>query len=343
MNVFYNDDKQNRKYKYMKIKELHIEKLYGKYNFLWQFDEKVNILAGRNGAFKSTLLNIITHVCRTELVDNDLSRVRLLFSDNYTATFRKISLNSSLDTPQKKEDFLARVKHTHPELDIPEDKSEYDKIKIILAHYNVTRGNEKLEEEVFKNLIKLSYISTFDVVRETKQDESQLDAILKDLQVEYGYYLSDLAKQVGDFVASKGSMTMGDLSAINQNKDEFIAIVNEVFAETKKVIDPNESKLTFTQEGAEKKLSVKDLSSGEKQMLIILLTVLLQKREEYIVIMDEPEISLHIHWQYSLIDYLLRLNPNAQFILSTHSPSIFGKGWGQKVVYAHKIISTANE
>jgi len=274
-------------------------------------------------------------------VDNELNRVRIRFTDDLVATFQKMSLNSTLDTPKKKEDFLKKIQQTHPEMNIPEN--DYDKIKIILAHFHATKGETRIEEETFKDMIKLSFISTFDVVRETKQDESQLDAILKDLQVEYGYYLSDLAKQVGDFVASKGSMTMGDLSAINQNKDEFIAIVNEVFAETKKVIDPNESKLMFTQEGTEKKLSVKDLSSGEKQMLIILLTVLLQKREEYIVIMDEPEISLHIHWQYSLIDYLLRLNPNAQFILSTHSPSIFGKGWGKKVVYAHKLISTANE
>ena len=325
----------------MRIKKLFVEKLYGKYDFNWTFDDHVNILAGRNGSFKSTLLSIIAHVCRAEHVNNDLNRVGIWFTDDCVATFQKLSLNSSLDTPQKKEDFLKKVKLAHPEMDIPEN--DYDKIRIILAHFHASKGEARIEDEEFRDMIKLSFISTFDVVRETKPDESQLDAILKDLQVEYGYYLSDLAKQVGDFVASNGSMTMGDLSMINQNKDEFIAIVNEAFAETKKVIDPNESKLTFTQEGTEKKLSVKDLSSGEKQMLIILLTVLLQKREEYIVIMDEPEISLHIHWQYSLIDYLLRLNPNAQFIMSTHSPSIFGRGWGQKVVYAHKIISAANE
>jgi len=327
----------------MKIKELLVEKLYGKYNFNWTFDDRVNILAGKNGSFKSTLLNIIARVCRAEHVSNDLNRARIRFTDDCVATFQSMSLNSSLDTPEKKEDFLMKVKQEHPDLQIPDDKSEYEKIKIILTRYNFSKGEERIEEDAFKDKVKLSFISTFDVVRETKQEESQLDAILKDLQVEYGYYLSDLAKQVGDFVAANGNMTKEDLATINQNKDEFISIVNEVFAETKKVIDPNESKLTFTQEGTDKKLSVKNLSSGEKQMLIILLTVLLQKREEYVVVMDEPEISLHIHWQYALIDYLLRLNPNAQFILSTHSPSIFGKGWGKKVVYAHKLISVADE
>lgn len=327
----------------MKIKELFVEKLYGKYNFNWSFDDRVNILAGKNGSFKSTLLNIIARVCCADHVSNDLKRARIWFTDDYVATFQNMSLNSILDTPEKKEELLVKIKQNYPDLQIPEDKSEYEKIKITLTQYNFSKGKERIEVEEFKNRVKLSFISTFDVVRETKQEESQLDAILKDLQVDYGYYLSDLAKQVGDFVATNGNMTKEDLATINQNKDEFISIVNKVFAETKKVIDPNESKLTFTQEETDKKLSVKDLSSGEKQMLIILLTVLLQKREEYIVIMDEPEISLHIHWQYALIDYLLRLNPNAQFILSTHSPSIFGKGWGKKVVYAHKLISVADE
>ena len=54
--------------------------------------------------------------------------------------------------------------------------------------------------------------------------------------------------------------------------------------------------------------------------------------------MDEPEISLHIDMQYTLIDNLLKLNPNVQLIVSTHSPSIFGLGWGDKVVYSEDLV-----
>ena len=56
----------------MKIKELFVEKLYWKYDFNWTFDDRVNILAGRNGSYKSTLLSIIAHICRAEHVDNEL-------------------------------------------------------------------------------------------------------------------------------------------------------------------------------------------------------------------------------------------------------------------------------
>ena len=69
------------------------------------------------------------------------------------------------------------------------------------------------------------------------------------------------------------------------------------------------------------------LSSGEKQMLAIMLTVLVQDRQNYVLFMDEPEVSLHVDWQKRLIDLLLELNPNVQIILTTHSPAVVMNGW----------------
>jgi predicted ATPase len=57
----------------------------------------------------------------------------------------------------------------------------------------------------------------------------------------------------------------------------------------------------------------------------------------YLLLMDEPEISLDIDWQFELINIIRELNPNCQIIISTHSPSIFGDGWGDKVVYMEDI------
>jgi predicted ATP-dependent endonuclease of OLD family len=69
------------------------------------------------------------------------------------------------------------------------------------------------------------------------------------------------------------------------------------------------------------------LSSGEKQLLIILLTVLLEENQHYVLLMDEPEISLHVEWQQKLVDIIRQLNPNAQIILTTHSPAVIMNGW----------------
>ena len=67
------------------------------------------------------------------------------------------------------------------------------------------------------------------------------------------------------------------------------------------------------------------LSSGEKQLLILLVEALLQKQKPYIFLADEPELSLHISWQRKIITAITALNPNAQIIVATHSPEIAGK------------------
>ena len=66
-------------------------------------------------------------------------------------------------------------------------------------------------------------------------------------------------------------------------------------------------------------------------MLVILLTVLIEDSQPYILFMDEPEVSLHIDWQQRLIDMIIELNPNVQIILTTHSPAVIMNGWMDKV------------
>lgn len=75
------------------------------------------------------------------------------------------------------------------------------------------------------------------------------------------------------------------------------------------------------------RLSPYVLSSGEKQMLIILLTVLTENKEPYVLLMDEPEISLHVEWQQRLIALIRQLNPRVQIVLTTHSPAMIMNGW----------------
>lgn len=67
------------------------------------------------------------------------------------------------------------------------------------------------------------------------------------------------------------------------------------------------------------------LSSGEKQLIILLAEALLQKRQEYVFLADEPELSLHIAWQRMVIPAVRKINPNAQIIVATHSPEVASK------------------
>jgi energy-coupling factor transporter ATP-binding protein EcfA2 len=65
------------------------------------------------------------------------------------------------------------------------------------------------------------------------------------------------------------------------------------------------------------------LSSGEKQLLRILLETM--SAGESSIIIDEPEISMHVDWQKRLVAAMRQLNPKCQIIMATHSPEIMAE------------------
>lgn len=67
------------------------------------------------------------------------------------------------------------------------------------------------------------------------------------------------------------------------------------------------------------------LSSGEKHLIFLLSKVIVSAtREDSLLIIDEPEISLGIQWQRLLVDYIKECTDgsNLQIIMATHSPII---------------------
>ena len=84
-------------------------------------------------------------------------------------------------------------------------------------------------------------------------------------------------------------------------------------------------------------IGINGLSSGEKQLFILLSEALLQREKPYIFIADEPELSLHIGWQQKILGELLKLNPNAQIIVATHSPEIAGN-FPKKVINMQNVV-----
>lgn len=66
------------------------------------------------------------------------------------------------------------------------------------------------------------------------------------------------------------------------------------------------------------------LSSGEKQILILLIQALVREDEPVVYVADEPELSLHVKWQENLLKSLTQLTKQIQIIVATHSPDIVG-------------------
>ena len=130
-------------------------------------------------------------------------------------------------------------------------------------------------------------------------------------------------------------LTSGDPEASNKaqeatlEKKKFQDAVDNLFGETGKHIDRNSNEVKIIQ--FDEELSLYKLSSGEKQMLIILLTALVEDNCPYVLFLDEPEASLHFEWQQKLIGLIREMNPNAQIILTTHSPAVIMEGWMDSV------------
>lgn len=92
---------------------------------------------------------------------------------------------------------------------------------------------------------------------------------------------------------------------------EFISEKNFEFSSGRLVISSDYGQIDHTR-----------LSSGEKQLIILLVEALLQNQRPHIFLADEPELSLHIEWQREIIPAVRQINPNAQVIVATHSPEV---------------------
>lgn len=189
--------------------------------------------------------------------------------------------------------------------------------------YDVIRSLDSPMVELTGNgmnsLTKLTEISPVSV-------RSALDFQLYHLQRKYLDYQVNIGNRI---IAELQQGNMDAAQHLSVQKKRFQDIVDELFSDTGKKMIRTENEIRFTQIG--EVLQPYMLSSGEKQMLAILLTVLVEDNQPYILFMDEPEVSLHIEWQKRMIDLCLELNPNVQIILTTHSPAVVMNGWVDSV------------
>lgn len=158
-----------------------------------------------------------------------------------------------------------------------------------------------------------------------KNVKTELDWQLYQLQRRYLDYQVNIGNRIIELLSSGDPEGQLKAAEVSYPKRRFQDLADELFAETGKKIVRNKNEIVFSQDGEE--LLPYTLSSGEKQMLVILLTVLVQDKQPCILLMDEPEVSLHIEWQQRIIEIIREMNPYAQLILTTHSPAMVMGGW----------------
>lgn len=108
--------------------------------------------------------------------------------------------------------------------------------------------------------------------------------------------------------------------------NSFLSTVNTFFKDSNKILELDAVGKLAVKRPDGTKTSIDGLSSGERQLLVIFAHAYLNQRVDRhsVFIIDEPELSLHMSWQEKFSETIFSINPNAQFIMATHSPEIVG-------------------
>lgn len=129
-------------------------------------------------------------------------------------------------------------------------------------------------------------------------------------------YLNDLEQKLSVF------------DELLEKLELFTNILNERRFTFKSIAIDRERGFYFKTIGG-KKLELNELSSGEQHEVVLLYELIFKTKSGILVLIDEPEISLHISWQKEFLDDLLRIIKiqNFQVLIATHSPSIINDRW----------------
>lgn len=141
------------------------------------------------------------------------------------------------------------------------------------------------------------------------------------------------AEQLLSFAFLKRTLKMLSLTSdfqkdrvtINEPIRNYIELVGSFMKDKSLEFDEKGNPIVYLKKSGtsnKKEIKLTSLSSGEKQLLILLTETLLQQKNPHVYIADEPELSLHIEWQRKLVASIMSLNPMAQILFATHAPEI---------------------
>jgi predicted ATP-binding protein involved in virulence len=105
----------------------------------------------------------------------------------------------------------------------------------------------------------------------------------------------------------------------------YLKLVNKFLADSgKQVRFDDHGYIYFSLGRSDDKYYLDTLSSGEAQIFVILTHLAFnpQVKNDNVLIIDEPELSLHVQWQELFVDSIISANPDVQYIMATHAPSI---------------------
>ena len=304
-----------------RIKSVDISGLLGRYNIHWDLDSNVNILGGGNGSGKSTLLKAILMqfspadqsgriVIHSEAVFGNIhSELQNGYRMNVDKSVKLSNKTSEIDghkTITEEEEVSLKISSIVP------DDFAYDKQKgPTVIYVNSIEANVRHANSILSNSSMKERPAT-----------SMLDLLIENSLNKRNAIFSELMSK-----------------AIDSGDDKEMKRVQDLFGRFSKVLKEfmpdysiqNMSTLTFKiKDVPEESIRYFKLSSGEKQLIYLLLTIANTMGEPTIALLDEADMGMHVDWKRMLLKKMLEVNPNMQIIASTHSPALID-GWRDNV------------
>ena len=305
-----------------RINEISVDHLLGCQDVLWRVHPKVNILGGPNGSGKSTVLHAMAMLLQefTDETQEDSIHCEALFrsliitfhSGNAVSLTREAGSMeehySKSDTPgiqRVTEKIRERVSFkTH--ISFPEDGGLFQLVSNVIyinsSDHTLTQVSRLIEKTGMKSRPALTVLDLL------------LEQALNNRNQIFARRLS-LAMQQGD---------EDEVSHLRELFGRFDEAVLK-FMPDYRLVDTSALKFIH-RDKPEEIIRYYKLSTGEKQLLYLLLTVCNTLEESTILLLDEADTGMHVDWKRMLLKELLNINPDMQIIAATHSPSLIN-GW----------------
>jgi predicted ATP-binding protein involved in virulence len=215
---------------------------------------------------------------------------------------------------------------------IKKKREEYEKLSETLQ---LSLGKRMSNKEINTNLDKEEL---HQIVVEVEQKRAELKAVgLLENTEEENFEIADDLEAVPKAVLS---VNLQDMKTKLKVFDDlytklatFLDILNERRLSYKKIVISEKEGFTFVNDN-HTTLQATDLSSGEQHELILLYLLLFRVSENSLILIDEPEISLHISWQKDFIEDMkdiIKLR-NFDILVATHSPAIVNGQWDELTI-----------
>ena len=318
----------------MKIKNLHIKEFKGLRDISINFeknDEPLDlvVLAGSNGSGKTRVLESILQYFQDHIQYNyrgNSNKIEIYFEEK-----EKICRNNVGDEMELYEGLKSFSYH---EIDNPRNEKHI-----------------KIKKEL-NILPKIIYVPT-------EINFQKMNTASTTLVQEYNFINivnTNLIKDIPSYIATKM------ISAMLKNKNEKVGDVqkkvfneiNEIFENLSidvKVEDISQDgrNITLFTNSSGDEFDINELSSGEKQLFLRTLAIKMLNPENSIILIDEPELSLHPKWQQRIVDVYRKIGENNQIIIATHSPHILGSVKKENIILLDKdgegkiVVKTGDE